>query len=72
MGYDYHANFLAKAELDPSVVKSIALAAVNRYMQAFPETTATQVTFYTETKHVEVEGGLEPRLYSWKQLGFSI
>jgi hypothetical protein len=25
-----------------------------------------------ETKHVEVTGGPEPRLYSWKQLGFEL
>ena len=70
--YNYLEAFNIPPQLSEDQLKEIALAATFLYFEEFPEAQGGIVAFYMETKHVEVTGGPEPRLYSWKQLGFEL
>lgn len=72
MGYNYSSAFLERPSLSEALIKEIGVAAIILYKAEFPDVEYIEVAFYMETKHVEATGGPEPRLYSWKQLGFEI
>ena len=72
MSYNYHAAFQQPTGYTKQQLEEIAVAACCAYGMEFPDAKDVDVDFYFETKHVEVTGGPEPRLYSWKQLGFQL
>ena len=71
MAYNYAHAFAERPCLTQEQIKEIAVSAIIEYRYEFPDVVSIEVQFYMESKHVEATGdGGEPRLYSWKQLGF--
>lgn len=71
MPYNYAKAFEKQPErLTVDQIKEIGVTAIIHYRYEFPDVEYVEVEFYMETEHVEATGGPEPRLYSWKSLGF--
>jgi hypothetical protein len=73
MGYNYLQAFTEQPqqpEICENCIRNIAATAIIHYKHEFPDVQQIHCEFYLSSKHVECTGAAEPRLYSFKQLGF--
>jgi len=72
MPYNYATAFAPPVHVPTKQqLSEITVAALIVYSTAFPAAENMKFSIYCETKHIELSAeGYEPRLYSWKELGF--
>ena len=68
--YNFYEAFHPTAQLSKQQCKMVGVAAILQYRFEFEDVEYIEVSFFMDTKHVEVTGGPEIRIYSWKELGF--
>jgi hypothetical protein len=73
MGYFLREDIEPTPSYCPECLRAIAVAALIQYQQDTdgPENEAVQVKLYQAQKTAEVSGN-EIRIYSWKELGFTV
>lgn len=71
MPYNYKEAFDV-VELSLEQRKQLAVGAILTFQNEFPHIDLLNVAVLPNTKHVEVEGGGEYRVYSWEALGFEL
>jgi hypothetical protein len=72
MPYNYLSAFADAPDLDPCIRKELAIAGILTFRNEFPNIDLLKVEVLVATKHVEVEGGGEYRLYPFHMLGFEL
>lgn len=70
--YNFYQAFHPTTQLPEKQCKEIGVAAIIQYRYEFEDVEYIEVKFYFDTKTVEVLGGPEIRIYSWKELGFEL
>jgi hypothetical protein len=74
MGYNFTENFQQEtSHYQQECLQNIAVAALLQYRKDTdgPESEAVEVKLYIAQKTVEVSGK-EIRIYSWRELGFTV